>query len=51
MADENRPEDDNASEPGLFQRYPKLGVLLVALIAYGILFAMCIVVAILIYRG
>jgi hypothetical protein len=51
MTDEHRNDEDAEEKHGLFQRYPKLGVLLVAVIAYGILLAMCVIVAILIYRG
>lgn len=49
---DDQPEKPSPDEQvGLFQRYPKLGVILVAVVAYGILLAMCVVVAILIYRG
>lgn len=51
MTDRETPDSPDQPEPSLFQKYPKLGVIIVALVAYGILMAMCLVVAVLIVRG
>lgn len=54
MDDETRiTQEEDLEEPqqGLFQKYPKLGVLIVAGVAYALLIGMCAVVAILMIRG
>ena len=49
---EDMPRDDNdEATQGLFQKYPKLGVILVAGVAYALLLGMCAVVAVLMIRG
>jgi hypothetical protein len=51
MKDCEKPVSPKDPEPGLLEKYPKLGVITVALVAYGILFGMCLLVAVLIIRG
>jgi hypothetical protein len=51
MTDRDSPASPDEPEPGLFQKYPRLGVIIIAMVAYGILIAMCLVVAVLIVRG
>lgn len=51
MADETRPDHDQESPQGLFKKYPKLGVLLIAGVFYLTLLVMCVIVAVLILRG
>lgn len=51
MDDGSPPDEQQDMERGLFQRYPKLGVILIAGVAYAILLGMCAVVAVLIIRG
>lgn len=38
-------------EGGLFKRYPKLSIIVIAVVAYGLLLGMCAVVAVLMIRG
>lgn len=42
------PEDD---QRGIFERYPKLSIILIAVVAYGLLLGMCVFVAVLMIRG
>lgn len=50
--DTDQPDESRVSEePGLFQRYPRLGILLIGLIAYAMLCAMFSIVMVLIIRG
>lgn len=44
-------EQDDAPEPGLFKRYPKLPVILIATVAYLILIGMFLFVIILVLRA
>lgn len=36
---------------GLFKKYPKLPIILIAVVAYGMLLGMCAFVAVLVLRG
>jgi hypothetical protein len=51
MTDRDTSVSSDEKEPGLFQKYPKLGVIIVALVAYVLLISMCLVVVVLIVRG
>jgi hypothetical protein len=44
-------EPEETGEQSLFKKYPKLGVILVAAVAYAILIGMCLTVLILAVRG
>lgn len=44
-------EEDDAAEPGLFKKYPKLGVILIAAVAYIMLIGMFLVVVVLVLRA
>ncbi len=45
--------DEQAEEPrkGLLSRHPRLAILLIAGVFYAILFGMCAVVVVLVFRG
>ena len=51
MSDDQPVDDSDRNQQGLFQRYPKLGVLIVAGVSYALLIGMCLFVAILMIRG
>lgn len=46
-----RSDETEEPQQGLFQKYPKLGVIIVAGVAYALLIGMCAVVAVLMIRG
>ena len=52
MSEEPQLENTPEPEPGLFKKYPKLPVILVAVVFYAILLAMCAIVGVvLLLRG
>lgn len=51
MNDPEHTSESEEREQGLFKRYPKLSIIMVALVAYGLLFGMCAVVGVLLIRG
>lgn len=51
MSDEDQQPQAPEAEPGLFKKYPKLSIIIIAVIAYGLLIAMCAIVGVLILRG
>lgn len=51
MSEERQPDTERPSNEGLFKKYPKLSIILIALVAYGLLLGMCIIVGILMLRG
>ncbi|CAN5198291.1 hypothetical protein BH24CHL1_BH24CHL1_02990 [soil metagenome] len=51
MSDPQHTSETEESQQGLFKRFPKLSIIIVALVAYGLLFGMCAVVGVLLIRG
>lgn len=51
MNDERPLDKERQQDQGLFKKYPKLSILIIALVAYAVLFAMCAIVAVLLIRG
>jgi hypothetical protein len=51
MSEEPPLEQHREPEPGLFKRYPKLSIIIIAVVAYGLLLAMCAIVGVLLIRG
>jgi hypothetical protein len=51
MSDQLPPDDSTPAEPGLFKKYPKLGVLVIGAVSLALLLGMCVIVGVLILRG
>ena len=51
MTDSQQSPDPQETEQGLFKKYPKLQIIIIAFIAYGLLFGMCAIVGVLLLRG
>lgn len=51
MSDPERTPDPEQTEHGLFKKYPKLSIIVIAVVAYGLLLGMCAVVGVLLIRG
>lgn len=51
MSEEDQQPPTPEAEPGLFKRYPKLSIIIIAVIAYGLLIGMCAIVGVLLLRG
>lgn len=51
MNDQKQTSESEKGEQGLFRRFPNLSIIIIALVAYGLLFGMCAVVGVLLIRG
>ena len=51
MNDQNQTPESENGEQGLFKKFPNLSIIIIAVVAYGLLFGMCAVVGVLLIRG
>lgn len=51
MSEERPPDPRRSMDGGLFKKYPRLSIIIIAAVAYGLMLGMCIIVGILMLRG
>lgn len=51
MSDPQPTPESEEREQGLFKKFPKLSIIIIAVVAYGLLIGMCAVVGVLLIRA
>ena len=51
MNNPERPPNRDDENQGLFKKYPKLSIILIGLLSYGLLLGMCAFIGVLMLRG